>query len=904
MYSDSDNEHSTNPVICTNCHSSNFYRDSTTDNLVCYECHTQSQSQSQREVADDDDFFNLAAKTYGKTIRSRNRRVEDHELDGSKSLPDVVDCCEAFQYLLKLAAERAVELSGIGFCAEGEVAKAASTEDAGGDGNGENLEELAKRAMLTLVKEIWFAYLESWQSAVEYFRKMFPEVRFSFRDSFLSVQQKSMIHRHISARILKNAHDAKRLGKADPGWTGKVELNDDDGNGNGNGNGKMRRKRKANSSKNETRKRLKLESESSNSDTQTDGSISTTASRDTHYTGHDHIITNQNGSNNTCQRYYREPLTSVRHMLRQLHHNKDHTVDKNEAALRLEPSMTLIASIVHLALLRLHTGIASFHLTSWAANGSYPYILNAFVHLPRRLQKNMKPIRRMFADKTLPHPAEIDQMTDLLILACDLDMMRDRDNEFAKLQRNNFHCCNTKKLTELFTGRSANKLIAIKDENIGDNQNTTIKEDHVVKIPIDLASRHNKKEDKYVPLQRNEHETVLTTVTTQPSKRHVYQDNVPMMACRFVMDLGLDQCVLDISLALMGMYRRDESKQRQKNQQQSHHSTRSEVEWLPGPLHGASPDRIVSPLHVMAVIVAACKMCPNWEGWQVRLASDIIDSDTTNSIDGGRGTLDKIQDRRESSVKTDDDDDSWTKRFCKYDDNGDKLEPLFKKNKDLKGQRFIPCEDDDINFVGNGRMLEEYLDFVEETHGSSLPVLEQYREDISSIKDVYSSIEKHRDDPIHRSNRGLSVKPNAVLAGAPNPNKPRRIKLKGTNLYHLLLCRHRGATWTDANGFGEYVVYKNLKSHAATKNTYGCYTETTPEPFHPHYGLLIEFAADTMGAEPGELHYLVSALDEEISMLYGRSDLDWNLRHNVGRDVRSRLRMAEATLKKRYHPRV
>jgi len=193
MYSDSDND-STNPIItCTNCQSSNFYRDSSTDNLVCYECHTQSQSQSQREVVDDDDFFNLAAKNasggyHAKTNRKRNRRVEDHELDRSKALPDVVDCCAAFQVLLKLAAERAVILSGIG-----DMEVVTDDDDADDDTNGRNgndLEELAKKAMLTLVKDIWFAYLQSWQNAVEHFGRMFPEVRFSFRDSFLSTPQR------------------------------------------------------------------------------------------------------------------------------------------------------------------------------------------------------------------------------------------------------------------------------------------------------------------------------------------------------------------------------------------------------------------------------------------------------------------------------------------------------------------------------------------------------------------------------------------------------------------------------------------------------------------------------------------------------------------------------------------
>ena len=42
--------------ICTNCGSSSFYRDSETDNLICNDCFTQSQTQSQRAMVDDEDI--------------------------------------------------------------------------------------------------------------------------------------------------------------------------------------------------------------------------------------------------------------------------------------------------------------------------------------------------------------------------------------------------------------------------------------------------------------------------------------------------------------------------------------------------------------------------------------------------------------------------------------------------------------------------------------------------------------------------------------------------------------------------------------------------------------------------------------------------------------------------------
>ena len=93
-----------------------------------------------------------------------------------------------------------------------------------------------------------------------------------------------------------------------------------------------------------------------------------------------------------------------------------------------------------------------------------------------------------------------------------------------------------------------------------------------------------------------------------------------------------------------------------------------------------------------------------------------------------------------------------------------------------------------------------------------------------------------------------------------NPNKPFRGEKRGNKF------------WADANGIGEYIVYNNGKTHACTKEaSKACKSTTaTNEPFHPHYGLLIEYFADTFLVEPSELHFLVVCLDEEVRMQVGR----------------------------------
>ena len=128
------------------------------------------------------------------------------------------------------------------------------------------------------------------------------------------------------------------------------------------------------------------------------------------------------------------------------------------------------------------------------------------------------------------------------------------------------------------------------------------------------------------------------------------------------------------------------------------------------------------------------------------------------------------------------------------------------------------------------------------------------------------------------------IQMNTAIAGDTNPNVPSIIRPKDrSNFYHFFRLRHKGTIWTDANGYGDYVISKNMGDHAVTKTSFQEDYEqcrVTCEPFHPHYGLLIEYVVDKLFAEPGELHYLVACLDEEIS-LYRRSHLDYSLERNA-----------------------
>ena len=191
--------------------------------------------------------------------------------------------------------------------------------------------------------------------------------------------------------------------------------------------------------------------------------------------------------------------------------------------------------------------------------------------------------------------------------------------------------------------------------------------------------------------------------------------------------------------------------------------------------------------------------------------------------------------------------------------------------------KFIPWTEDEARMMCNGKMLNEYFEFVEEMYGDEMPKARGCDDILSMI----SQCLKQRKDSSPCGDSRTSIVHTAVIAGAMNPNMPPLIKQKDGNYFQFLELRNKGAIWADANGFGEYVVYKDLRTHAGTKRKYVNIptSYTTSEPFHPHYGLLIEYVSDKLYIEPSELHFLVACLDEEIAA-YHRPTLDWNLEHN------------------------
>jgi len=690
-------DHDTDQVHnrCTTCGSSRFYRDTETDNLICSDCYTQSQTLSQRETIDLDDVF--SKKSNLRRVRINRKPVSrDEDLDNSRPLPDLVTCLHACQLILKIMAVKSYTLAQV------------HTQDTKSSFDSD------QEAFVNLVGVIWLRYLEAWKEAAIQLSDIFPEHRFSFRDYFLSSNLRGMIVKHLSARSMKDLMSDESLNRSQSSSKGIQSIPID--------NATRKRKRvtfddsqQQGNDKNDTR----INGE--NSDIKIDGKNEKKRRR------------------HSTVRFYRPIYRHRRSLLSRIPSKEGEMISKECAALQLEPSYSLFASIIYLAFIECKMGVSSFHIRSWLSNGSIPHGNAAYLLLPKEIQDRLDLVQNFFHQNFVPTSAIIEQQVDFLIIACRIHPLVNSNasvDSFAKCQMQGFS--------------------------------------HVGHYNKDI-SRYINRLGKEVTVER-----IIPFI-----------DNIPLMTMRFVADLGLPQQILDYSLAIMGFFHQDKK-------------FPSDKSWLPPILNSASAGRIVSPVHILAVIVVACKMSPGWERWSIYLRSASSIDDETSS-DNSSGV------KRDKSI----------------------------------GQRFVPISQSHLNLVNNGALMDQYLNFLEESVAPSIPGIPQYQK-------IFA-----RGDSNHTDNSDvLGDRLQSQSANEPS------IALAGISDLSFKMTKK----FREANGIGQYVVYTDFRTHAATisgNNVYNHFKQTC-RPFHSHYGLLIEYIAYVFTVEPSELHYLVACFDEEL----------------------------------------
>ncbi len=244
---DYDSDTNNQTPVCINCGSTHFYRDTNTDALICTQCYTQSQSQSQREVTDYDTAIELAATNVkGKLIgRRRGRRSsgftgdhvsdrlkQDWELDKSTSLPTEMECCVAYQRVLQVATRCIADLACPVPIYHGPHQEEEEQQQQQQKRNKQKKQ--FQKNLLQRVQRIWFQYLTKWNEAASHYSQLYPELRLCFRDYFLNKNVRVMLMKYLSSKAIsgiqkclvnleKERHDGRKRGREDDLYTSMME---------------------------------------------------------------------------------------------------------------------------------------------------------------------------------------------------------------------------------------------------------------------------------------------------------------------------------------------------------------------------------------------------------------------------------------------------------------------------------------------------------------------------------------------------------------------------------------------------------------------------------------------------------------------------------------------------------
>lgn len=295
---------------------------------------------------------------------------------------------------------------------------------------------------------------------------------------------------------------------------------------------------------------------------------------------------------------------------------------RKAAALILTPSMDMIAGILLIAVTPY--GVTSAHIREWIGNGSLP-LLNAFRLLTKDQQKSLESIANFFRSKNVPPALTLQKIVRNLHVACG------------------------------FKPRKVmiKKMIEYKPEEAGEEAD------------YDQELTESKVSRLFKP-------GAMITVST-----------VPLIATRYVADLGLGQKVLNFSLALMGLpiVRKSNIPMEEGHSAYVRREQGGEDAWLPEPLKAARPDRLLRPSNILAVIVVACKLLPDWQKHSFKRPLAFCLDENTEEVDSPESII------HESLTS------SKRRRITK---------------------RFLPRTQDQFRFLGNGGLTKDYLDFLEE----------------------------------------------------------------------------------------------------------------------------------------------------------------------------------------------
>ena len=785
FYLDDDHDQPLSAEICLNCSGTSFYNDPISGTLTCSSCYTQSQTATQEEL-DVGEALTLAARggkrsyTSGWKIKEKGERgrvgVEARDLaeyDRSGKLPDVESCCSAFQWLLWDASRRVSNLAGIQECNKNGVH---SYPDDNSNGHHSRLEKT--------VKKIWLTYLTHWMEATAVYSAKYPEMRVSFRDYFIENARKRYVNQQLSVTLGKKIEEEILEEMQTEQRTKKCKKEDD---------GSVNDRTATNRSD-----KSMCKADGGISSQNFDKIKSNIEGEDLHSFSANHNSGSKLKPTPCKRKKKRRPIPTIAALCNRifrskplLHLNSAYNMKPHEAVLRIQPSLTLLLSILQLALTHLQTGVAPYHLTTWCRNGLLPHALNGYALLPPILREKVFMVKNFFARSFVPPANVVADFTQLLAAAIGW-----------------YDSLETPPKDDVVHNNIDGSGILEEDSSVV-QQDSQIKSDDLSSIsglksmPPFLHKRKRGKSQKI--------DGKLSSKSNQLHHKSLY--NVPLLAARMVQDLGLNQQVLNTTMALMGMtndsfWNKSEDKinnenskteatlKRKRNTQISSASSPAEVEMtnVAPPSKCAYHEHLFTPLHIAAVIAVACKLCPGWETWKItNLDTHPCDNNGTTGIS---------------------------------------------KQRHFRPAVFVPWNESQIQLIGNGPSLDNYLNFMENTALHGEPKMSHFFEYLPREESSLTNLKSHTNKSI--------VAPNVILSGAPNANKHEMLQMQYNKSYSI----------------GRYTTYK-YRQHGIRKLL-------TLEPYHPHYCRLLEYICFVVEEiNPSKLHNIVEAIEEELFHLSG-----------------------------------
>lgn len=362
--------------ICDNCGGTESYLDDTSGGLVCVDCFTQSQTMiaASQELIDYDESMALAGRVSGHlrsttstTTRNRSSRKRKRlaELDQSTRLPDVEECILGMQRILKeatdIVAKKLIGKKGV------------------------------RSVAMETTRTVWKAYMCSWMEGADYYGAIYPEVRFCFRDLFLSTFLRMKILRVLT-------HEASKKIRAEIGNEQRyvVETN----------------KSMATSKEGFSPPDVEFVQRGNPSDDRVDGDDDDGMSRSVYSV----TQTSKIQQSQAMSEDRGGMMNPIGRMI--LRHQKlagKKTLGRKAVALCLSPSLPMVAAILCMAFAPF--GITCANIQVWIEDGSLP-LLNAFPLLTPQEQKRLKRIKRFFHLNEPPSASQLGKLVTNIQIAC------------------------------------------------------------------------------------------------------------------------------------------------------------------------------------------------------------------------------------------------------------------------------------------------------------------------------------------------------------------------------------------------------------------------------------------------------------------------------------------------------